>query len=233
MINCFYRISDKSYQKIKMPGATKDFCLKNFLEHFGDEKITIIADNCNSERLDALYALPYEIIETTLGNAGSAITAIELACELDDNEVVYLAEDDYLYRDDCVSLIQEGLQHALYVTLYDHPDKYQSEYKFGETSKVFRTLHSHWRHTISTTMTCASKAKYLKDDLDIWKKYTNKTHPIDHLIFCEIAEKYKDIVALAVSIPGRAYHVDLTYPLQKKDLTMLDGWAVEMVNQFS
>lgn len=229
MIHCFYRLSDHSYDKVKLPGTNKDVCLDNFLSIFESENITIIADNCNPSTIEKLRQRKLNVVESSLGNAGSARKAIELACELSDDAMVYLVEDDYLHHPDfaCVDLIREGLQKAEYVTLYDHPDKYQDEYNYGETCKVFKTPHSHWRSTISTTMTVASKVKHLKDDLLIWHKYTDGPHPWDHNIFTEITQQKRKM--LAVCIPGASCHVDLTYPATKRQVGLIEEWAVEMM----
>lgn len=211
----FYRISSSSYVKGKLPGATKEVCLHNFLECFPKEKVTLIADNCDQIILDLCSQTGCDTIKTNLGNAGSFRKSIDLALELSNDSKVYFVEDDYLHlkingyfesipeRD-----LAEGLLRADYVTLYDHPDKYLSEYGSCEATNVYRTLHSHWKHSISTTMTFASKVSTLRDDLEIWHKYTEGKHPQDHFIFTDLNKKGK---TLAVRIPGSACHVDMTY----------------------
>ncbi len=211
----FYRISDNSYRKSKLPGTNKKICLDNFLSIF--QNPIIIADNCTSS-LD--FIKPSHIIH--LGNAGSFKYALDLACQLDNNEVVYFVEDDYLHRDKSVQACLEGSELGEYFTLYDHPDKYV----FGEESKIIRTSLSHWRFTNSTCMTFGSKVKYLKRDYDIWKKYLNGEHPNDHGIFTELNKK------IALPIPGFAFHTDLMYFGQSGRL-LIDDWAVKFaLNQF-
>lgn len=212
----YYRISDKSYIKSKLPGTNKELCLKNFLGNFSKANIIAVADNCSHETVkmvkDNLFASKKElnILETSLGNAGSFRYALLEACTLSDpEEIIYMVEDDYLHGCMSEGLICEGLERARYVTLYDHPDKYQSEYGFGEVSQVFKTQSTHWRHSISTTMTVAAKAKTFKEDMDIWLAGVERSHPNDHQIFSAINERRKN--SLAVAIPGVAYHTDLTY----------------------
>lgn len=242
----FYRISDKSYVKNKFPGITKKMCLKNFIFCFDwtfahqantrGSQTTIIADNCNFDTVDMCREFCPNIVETNLGNAGSLIHAIKLALELPDDEIVYFIEDDYLHREnniltrsidydlDLRKVLEEGLEIADYVTLYDHPDKYAEEYNFGEITKVLRTKLIHWKYTISTTMTFATKVGTLRKDLAVWEKYTAGDHPHDHEIFLELGVNRK----LAVTIPGLAYHTDLTYP-EKAMRIQLDKWLLDLV----
>lgn len=221
----FYRISDKSYPKAKLPGATKAVCYSNFRSVFETpgNSITVIADNVNEETTQFLKG---NVLQTNLGNAGSFRKAFELALEADQDEIVYFCEDDYLHRFNAATLIEEGIKRSEYVTLYDHPDKYTRYYNGGEFSKVIKTASSHWRFTASTCMTFAAKVKTLREDVETWKKFTEGDHPHDHHIFMELGEKKR---RLAVSIPGAACHTDLTFCQHMKGDHM-DGWAVDMMS---
>ena len=124
-----YRISDQSFNKPRVPGATKKRCLANFLNIFGGcDNITIIADNCE-ESLPFIKQAdrPYE--ETHFGNSKSFIHAVEKALDFKEN-IVYFVEDDYYHRQDAPQLITEGLKVGDYITLYDHPDKYTKIYYY-------------------------------------------------------------------------------------------------------
>lgn len=239
MLRLFYRISDASYKKPKLPGVTKEVCLKNFLWAFKEiifskevfegvrPPITILADNVSeSKHLVTDTGLP--VIATDLGNAGSLIYALELALERNsDDTLVYFCEDDYLHLPHAIKLLEEGLQVSDYVTLYDHPDKYTSVYDFGEVSKVFRTKSSHWRHTQSTCMTFGTRVGVLREDLEVWKKHVDGNHPHDHKIFTELGTKGRK---LSVSIPGVACHTDLTFSGHAHSVLM-DEWALELLIQ--
>jgi hypothetical protein len=227
----YYRISDNSYEKQKLIGATKESCLANFMKVFHGIPTTIIADKCNEKTNSMLLKTGIPIISTDYGNAGSLRHAIELAIsEFPDDEVVYFVEDDYLHLEISPSLIKEGIKRSEYVTLYDHPDKYTSQYNGGEFSKVIKTESSHWRYTISTCMTFGSTIRTLKEDIDIWKKFTNESHPHDHYIFKELSKEKKR--RLAVCIPGSACHTDLEYSQRTKKM-LIEPWAIQlMIDQF-
>lgn len=238
----YYRISDNSYPKQKLPGADKNVCLLNFLKVFRDvvfakdvldgkakPPMTIIADRCGEATMKMIEQTGLPIQQTDLGNAGSIHHALDLAIqECHDGELAYFVEDDYLHLGNAEQLLREGMMLADYSTLYDHPDKYTNLYDMGETSKVVRTNSSHWRFTISTCMTFAAKVSALKEDIDIFKKHTGTVekdgeHPIDHEIFCELREKGRK---LAVCIPGAACHTDLTFSGFAGAL-MIEPWAIQ------
>lgn len=233
----YYRISDNSYPKQKLPGADKNTCLLNFLKAFRDivfskdilngkqrSAMTIIADRCGEETLKIVNGTGLPVLETDLGNAGTVHFAIDLAIkECHDGELVYICEDDYLHLSNAPQLLREGMLHSDYITLYDHPDKYTNLYGMGETSKVVRTNSSHWRYTVSTCMTFGAKISTLKEDVDVFKKHVVTEHPSDHDIFCELREKGRK---LAVSIPGAACHTDLTFSGMAGAL-MMDPWAIQ------
>ena len=238
----YYRISDNSYPKQKLPGADKNTCLLNFLKAFRDiifskdildgkqkPAMTIIADRCNDETLKMVNATGLPVLKTDLGNAGAVHFAIDLAIqECHDGELVYICEDDYLHLSNASQLLREGMLHSDYITLYDHPDKYTNLYDMGEISKVVRTNSSHWRYTVSTCMTFGAKVSILKKDVDVFKKHVgvidgNCEHPSDHDIFCELKERGRK---LTVPIPGAACHTDLTFSGMIGAL-MIDPWAIQ------
>lgn len=237
----YYRISDNSYKKPKLIGATKEVCLMNFVKAFHEvifgpitpppqdfiSPMKIIADKCETKTVAMLQETGIPMVSTDYGNAGSLKHAIDLAIEeCDDDELVYFVEDDYLHLGSAPCLLLEGIARAEYVTLYDHPDKYTGQYNGGEFSKVIKTASSHWRYTISTCMTFATKIKTLKEDYDVWKKYTDGVHPHDHHIFTELNKEKRR--RLAVCIPGVACHCDLEYSTRVKR-NLIEPWAIDLM----
>lgn len=248
----FYRLSDKSYKKPRFPGSTKEVCLSNFLDTFPDSSyICLIADNCEESTTREAVELicdyrmqpPFWLEEhtTELGNAGSFRKALDMACNLPDETIVYFLEDDYIhlkthfeYRPiwnspwnyNPYELIKEGLEVGHYVTLQDHPDKY-NEHGGGEKSEVWRTKSTHWKQTISTTMTFASKPKWLKQDRDIWEKHTEGDHPNDHEAFVDLSRRGR---ALVSSIPGGAVHCDYSSAPDGK-LPLSEHWVYRCIEE--
>lgn len=239
----YYRISDKSYQKPKLMGATKEVCLMNFVSVFGNvifgpdsqalqpaddfvSPLHLVADRCERTTVAMLTETGLPLTLTDKGNAGSFMAAFDMACHHPDDELVYFCEDDYLHLPAAPALLEEGIKRADYVTLYDHPDKYTRFYNGGEYSKVIRTNSSHWRYTASTCMTFAAKVKTLKEDAAIWMKHTTGDHPWDHKIFVELGKEAGR--KLAVSIPGAACHTDLTFS-GMIGKTLIEPWAIDMM----
>lgn len=203
----YYRISSNSYNKPRMPGTSKSVCLKNFLDTFKDDKIFIVKDNCDEdtelEIAKILFDYPEINVESTqLGNSGSFKYVLSKAIE-SPQEIVYFVEDDYLHEASARNILLEGLQIGDYASVYDHPDKYCSDYNYGEKTKILRSQNHHWKFSISTTMTFATRVETLQKDADVWIKHCDGPHPDDHQGFCEIQRK------LAVAIPGLAFHNDL------------------------
>lgn len=241
----FYRISDKSYSKPKLIGTDKEFCLMNFVCAFGETifgnpvnsktppaedfvpPMKIICDRCERTTVKMISDTGIPFTVTDDGNAGSFRVALQLATAGDDDDLVYFVEDDYLHLNTAPKLLEEGIQRADYVSLYDHPDKYTRFYNGGEYSKVIKTESSHWRFTASTCMTFAAKVKTLKEDMEVWLKYTAGEHPHDHHIFTELGKKGRK---LAIPIPGAACHTDLTFS-GEIGKQLIEPWAIQMVTE--
>jgi hypothetical protein len=234
-MKAYYRISDNSYVKEKIPGTSKEICLINFIKHFPNTEITIIADNCTDNTISMIAGITdAKLIRTNLNNASSFNYSLELALQNDLDCINYFVEDDYIHRDNTEDAIKEGLLKSDYVTLFDHPDKYESEYNYGEICKVFKTDNYRWRNTISTCMTFASKTSTLKKDFSTFKRNLINSHPNDHSIFKDLREKGR---TLSLPMPGLAFHTDLTYQIQKSPVVenslekMVDHWVVDSVQK--
>ncbi len=209
MANCeiktYYRIS--GYSKIK-EGQLYNWkiCLNNFIKHFPIDTITFIADNASSEILEYLHTHTSNIHVKNLGNSSSFKYAIELALKNSD-PLIYFVEDDYLHRDNSAKVLSEGLQIADYVSLYDHADKYSSDYCKnswgGESCKVLITKHTHWKTVSSTCMTFATSKQMLEQDYDVINKYLSGPVPEDWAMFNDLKSRGRNLIT---PLPGYATH---------------------------
>lgn len=225
----YYRISNNSYKKNKLEHATKQHCLSNFLSQFRlpENEINLIADNVtDKDLLDFIKKSEVDNIEyTSLNNAQSFKYVFNKAIELEDEELVYFIEDDYLHLPNSFNCIKEALEVSDYVSLYDHPDKYVNRVDGGdnpfiedggEVTRVIKTKSSHWKLTNSTTMTFAAKVKTLKEDVDVWLNHLQGSHPNDFIAFLDLRSKGR---TLLTPIPGLSTHTELNY------LTPLVDWS--------
>ena len=225
-----YRISDAGYSKVKPDYINNEACLKNFCNVFFDyiHDTCIIADNCSSSTLSmiAKYIDPNNIEKVSIGHgAGTFNIALDKALRLDDKEVVYFVENDYLHKQQSPKIIQEGLSlGASFVSLYDHPDKYLEPSKGGnpyceggaEDTRVYLTDSCHWKITNSTTMTFASTVETLKRTEPTLRKYTVGTHPHDFQMFLGLREQNE---LLVTPLPGYATHGETAW------LSPLTDWS--------
>ena len=199
-----YRVSDKGHNldRCKLTNATKQHCLMNALEQFGRENFYVIADNCSEELIHFLKSEGLTFEETHLGNSPSFKYAVtQVINTYDDNDIVYLLEDDYLHLPGSKQFIIEGLGIADYVTLYDHPDQYLTYIRKRDNDaaplnrfglhrwRIFLTEHSHWRETPSTTMTFAARVKTLKQDYKILMNNPDKGIPHDFAMFLTLTKQ--------------------------------------------
>jgi len=211
ILKIIYRICDQRNGCTKIPQFTKRQCFLNFLEVFDCENMIVVADNTSDATIDFLGLFTKNIERTSLGNAASFIYALNIAIEFDDDHSVYLVEDDYLHQFEGPQFIAEGLERADYVSLYDHADKYMTKSlnplvsSGGENTKVILTHSTHWKYTSSTTMTFAAKAKTLKADQEVFRRFCNEEIPFDYSIFRRLAESGRTVIT---PIPGRSTHCD-------------------------
>lgn len=226
-----YRISDSGYNKVKPDFINNERCLKNALNIFPYTEYdwSIIADNVSTETNDMIqkYITRDHIYYVSVGHgAGTFNLALDEAIQLNDNEVVYFLENDYLHKPCADKVLLEGiLLGADFVTLYDHPDKYipaseggnpYIESDGGEVTKLYLSDSCHWKITNSTTMTFASKVSTLKQYESTLRKYTAGTYPEDFKMFLELREKNAILIS---SIPGYSTHGESAW------LSPLTNWS--------
>ena len=227
-----YRISSNSYEKARLSSATKENCLDNFIENVVSKSdyMTIIADNVDMQLLKFIRSRACNNIgvsEHNLGSNGASFRhQLDLASAFPDDEIILLQEDDYFHKPagwpykgntTYTQLLEEVLEKSDYASLYDHPDKYIAPALGGnkyisddgtENTGVFRTAHSHWKYTNSTTCTFASKAKTIRSDMRIWKQFCQGDHPHDFQAFIALSLKGRK---LATPIPGKATHCEINF----------------------
>lgn len=225
-----YRISDGGYCKIKPHYVTKRGIFQHFMKVFSGYDVYVVADNVSDETYGFLrnYIDESKIFRTRLSNAGAFMYAVEFAINnFENSEKVYFAEDDYAYKNNAPTVIEEGLDLGHYSSGYDHPDKYINyseggENPFiengGETTIVKLSKSSHWKITNSCCMTFATTVSTIKNDLEIFEKYCSTSHPYDFQIFTELKDKKRNVVSC---IPGVSTHCETRW------LSPLINWEEE------
>lgn len=219
-LHVYYRLSDKGRLKQKIPGVTLVSCLRNFLHHFQSvDRINIIADNVGEDTYTAVVDITSSYPQTTihiertcLGNSGAIKHALRRACqECTKGDYIYFVEDDYIHKQDALTVLMEGLKRFDYVTLYDHLDKYTQVQSGGEMARVCVSETCHWKCTNSTTMTFACSYEKMQDDCECMQRYLHTNIPQDFLLFRHLIRHKRR--TLASSLPGFCTHGEWPSPL--------------------
>jgi hypothetical protein len=222
----FYRISDTGYSKVKPSYINNENCLSNALKVFPHSEYnwSIIADNISEQTNDMIqkYISKDHINYVSIGHgAGTFNLALDQAVELNDDDIVYFIENDYLHKINSKTILREGFElGADFISLYDHPDKYIDNINpyvsdGGEITKVFLSKSCHWKLTNSTTMTFAAKVNTIKRCESIIRKYTANTCPKDFDMWINLRETG---CSLITPIPGYSTHGETAW------LTPLINW---------
>jgi len=206
--------------KAKLAHATKEHCLKNTINVFGKKNITIIGDNLNTETEDIVNSLSLKLIKVTNGNGSATFrNALDLAIEENnDDNIVYLLEDDFLHLSHAKKILEEGVRLSnWYVTGYDHPDKYINKENGGnpyiesngEVTRLIKSNSTHWKITNSTVMSFAASVKRLKQDKELLYKFSSNNITDSFGFFTELSNT-KNIGCLS-SVPGVSTHAEIKW----------------------
>jgi hypothetical protein len=223
-----YRISDAGYNKVKPDYINNENCLKNATEVFKNASFLVIADNVSepTKKMIRKYIEEDSDVEyVSVGHgAGTFNLALDEALTLDDDEIVYFIENDYIHKPNSQKILEEGFElGAPFIALYDHPDKYLDPSRGGnpyceggaEDTRVYLSNNVHWKITNSTTMTFAAKVSTLKKYKDTLRNFTKDTHPNDFQMFLHLREQGG---LLLTPLPGYATHGETAW------LSPLTNW---------
>lgn len=235
-----YRISDHSNpEKVKPSYASKEDCLKTYVREFTDVNLFVICDNVTEQTYNMAnkYVKKENIKVTKNGNTGTFLLSWQMAYEISqqvsEDTIIYFIEDDYIHRQGAREILIEAFRdlNASYVTLYDHPDKYQNtkdpKFKWGHglvdedvngiripgviynvpsSCDLYISKSVHWRTVSSTTMTFATTAKHIQEDFeDMVKLHTGKLLPMGGDTFRMLKQKGKELIS---SIPAYSGHAE-------------------------
>jgi hypothetical protein len=89
----------------------------------------------------------------------------------------------------------------------------------SESTRVYLGEYCHWKLTNSTTMTFAAKAKTIKQDIAVLRKWTSGSHPHDFQMFTELTQRGR---RLASPLPGYATHGETRW------LSPLTNWKEKL-----
>ena len=129
-LHIIYRISDAGYSKVKPAYVNNENCLRNAIAVFDNAIFHVIADNVSEDTYEMIckYVDKERIKRVSVGHgAGTFNLGLDLALTMNDEDIVYHLENDYLHRHGSQTLLHEALAFgAAYCSLYDHPDKYRA-----------------------------------------------------------------------------------------------------------
>lgn len=151
---------------IKISATSIKNCLKDVNHDF-----VVIGDRLDKNILDFLEKTlkPSEIInsEIAIGAGGSLLKSSEVANNLEDEQIVFFFEDDYLYLDnvffnrlqDFISFASKNIAAPWFVHPTDYPDQYTRSL---DRNLIFSLPTGYWREVSSTTGTFICQAKNYK-----------------------------------------------------------------------
>lgn len=157
--------------------------LQSFKQGIGDlhVKLWVILDNCPPiyrELIESLFtSCEPEFVELPgVGNEATFSKQIEILLTQAAAELVYFAEDDYLYLPGAlergVAFMQRHPQ-VDFITLYDHPDYYSRPiHKIRSVEIAEDGLR--WRTVVSTCLTFMTRKNVLAETAHVLRTYTRK-----------------------------------------------------------
>ena len=185
-----YRI----YPKLAPSGASfacdgdkrrlSEVCLRSFKESLGGlrARIWVLLDGCPPEYAD-LFAKYFDPTDLTLlnlngiGNQATFRRQIEVLLEQRDSDLVYFAEDDYVYLPSQFHRMIDfllGQRDVDFVSPYDHLDCYTLDLHRHPT---WIKVHGgrHWRTAASTCLTFLTRRETLRRTQSVFQKYKRRS----------------------------------------------------------
>jgi hypothetical protein len=164
-----------------------ELCLKTFKDSLGSLKVKmfVLLDNCppSYEDLFKRYFDEHDLELIRLNGVGNRATFdMQIKTLLDQNssEIVYFAEDDYLYHpnqfESMVKLLREEEQ-VDFVSPYDHSDYYVLDFH-NQRNFIKFFDGKHWRTAAGTCLTFLTTKTKLGKTQHVFQSYTNGNRDI-------------------------------------------------------
>ena len=183
MIKILYSHLNVSGTDYKMRPQWFDFekCFKNLIPTASEVEIHVVYDVTRG-RVDQNWINSYknfytlhEIQGGTMESAAMEMYKIakDLSKNMEDKDLFYFLENDYLHLNNWVEKIHElynTFSNLGYTSLYDHNDKYFLPLYDDLSSKIIVTETHHWRTTPSTCGSYVVPKKIFLEDYDIHTK---------------------------------------------------------------
>jgi hypothetical protein len=162
-----------------------EICLRSFKESVEGLRVKVwaILDGCPESYADLFrkYFGPNELVLVPLPSVGNLPTfgkQLDILLSQTDSDLVYLAEDDYVYQPKLFSTMVEFLKSHKdvdFVTPYDHLDCYTLE--IHNHPKWLR-VHSgrHWRTAASTCLTFLTRKSTLAANESTFRTYCRRNY---------------------------------------------------------
>lgn len=175
-------------------------------------KINVVMDGLIDENWISKYKQRFTTHEIVAGtdwkSFHSTMHIIKNDSSINQDDVVYILENDYIHLDNWVEKVEELYStygdNLSYVSLYDHLDKYVYSMYSNLVSKIIITRTHHWRTTPSTTGTFMLRKKLFDEDYDVQSTSTE-----DHNKFIWLTQNRGRHVL--TPIPGLSTHCVIEY----------------------
>jgi hypothetical protein len=162
-----------------------EICLRSFKESLGGlrVKLWVLLDGCPKEYVDLFrrYFDAQDLVLIPLDQAGNRATfakQIEILLGQKESDLVYFAEDDYLYLPNQFPHMVEFLRvhkDVDFVSPYDHLDCYTLEIHRHPKWVRVHAGH-HWRTAASTCLTFLTRKHTLRRKQEIFRSYCRRNH---------------------------------------------------------
>ena len=213
--HCYYSKIQELPDRIRPSWFNKIKVFENFKNTLNPDLInyTIVYDEFYGSIDKTFLAKEKNVEIIKCGNeCDSFLKTLEIiqSRNFEDEQIIYLLEDDYLHRPGWSEVMLEGFEiDSHYLTLYDF-DFFIAK---GWLCEIFTTPSSHWRAVPATTNTFACKYKTLIEDIEIQKEYSiygiremdEYSYSRDYNKFWELQKQERYLIS---PMPGWSTHCD-------------------------
>lgn len=196
-LHAVYRSAPGGNRKARPPFYSKEIALRSFTAAADElpdgERIFVNDGEIPAAQRSLIEATATEVIQLGgVGNARSyrACLALTDARSWSDDDIVYFAEDDYLYAPDAFRRLVAAVEQipgGAYFTLYDHPDYYSMRAHRNYTLRRRRSARQvgnvGWRQVRSTCLTYAARVGAIRRDSWVHYLCSRDGIPLDYPIW--------------------------------------------------